>query len=141
MIQIFRLFRPHMAAAILAAYSLYHGLGMVASSIRNFENPAGIDTVAAFDKRFAPLRAQLSLSGCREVGYVTDEPKNGDWFTGYFRTEYALAPTIVDDSTDPALIVANLRDPSSIASIIRDKHLFLVSDYGNGAVLLSRQTR
>ena len=138
--QPFRRFGPHVATAILVAYSLYHGLAMVASSIRNFEDPVGTDTVSAFDKRFAPLRAQLSQYGARKVGYVTDEPENAEWFTGYSRTQYALAPTIVDDSTDPTLVVANLRDPSSVASIMRNRHLSLVMDYGNGVALLSRQT-
>jgi hypothetical protein len=141
MIQWFRRFRPHIASAILAAYSLYHGLTMVASSIRGLKNPAAIDTVAAFDKRFAPLRAQLSQYGCKEVGYVTDEPENAEWFTGYFRTQYALAPTIVDDTTVPVLVVANLRDPSSSTQIMRNKHLALVKDYGSGVLLLSKETR
>jgi len=138
--KILRNVRPHIAAAILVAYSLYHGLGMVARSTRNFRDPTSIDTVLAFDKRFAPLRTQLLQYGCREVGYVTDEPEDADWFTGYFRTQYALAPTLVDDSADQSLVVANLRDPSSVASIMRNRHLSLVLDFGNGVVLLSRQT-
>lgn len=141
MTQLFRRFRPRIATAILAAYSLYHGLTMVARSIQDLKNPAAMDTVAAFDKRFAPLKAQLSLYGCREVGYVTDEPEDADWFTGYFRTQYALAPTIVDDTTVPVLVVANLRDPSSGASIMQNKHLALVKDYGSGVLLLSKGTR
>lgn len=131
--------RRHIAAAVLVAYSLYHGLALVRSSVRSFKDPPGIDAVSAFDKRFAPLRAQLLQYGCREVGYVTDEAEDADWFTDYFRTQYALAPTLVDDSTDPALVVANLRDPSSVTSIMRNKHLSLVLDFGNGVVLLSRQ--
>ena len=71
---------------------------------------------------------------------MTDEPEDADWFTGYFRTQYALAPTLVDDSADQSLVVANLRDPSSVASIMRNRHLSLVLDFGNGVVLLSRQT-
>jgi len=139
MIQIFRRFRSHIAASLLAAYSLYHAQAMVRSSVQNFEDTAGLDAISAFDGRFSQLREQLLQYGCREVGYVTDDPEDADWFTGYSRTQYALAPRVVDDSTEQALIVANLRDQSSIVSIMRNRHLSLVMDYGNGVVLLSRQ--
>jgi hypothetical protein len=140
MTQNFRVYLSHIALAILAAYSLYHGFHMVTGSVRNFENPDSIDAVTTLDTRFAPLRTELSRRGCREVGYVTDSPDT-DWFTGYSQTQYALAPILVDDSTRPALIVANLRDPSSVVSIVQNSHLLLVSDYGNGLILLSRQTQ
>ncbi len=138
-IQIIRSLRIHIVAAILAAYSLYHGLGMVAISIRNFKDPPRIDTLTAFDNRLAPLRAQLTQYGSTEIGYITDV-RGADWFTGYSRTQYALAPILVDDSTDLTFVVANLSDPSSVASIMRNSHLVLVSDYGNGVFLLSRET-
>jgi hypothetical protein len=140
MTQNFRVYLSHIALAILAAYSLYHGLRMVKGSARNFENPTSSDAVTTLDTRFAPLRAELSQRGCREVGYVTDSPDK-DWFTGYSQTQYALAPILVDDSTRPALIVANLRDPSAVVSIMRNNHFLLISDYGNGLILLSRETR
>lgn len=139
MIGLFRGFRVHVGAAILAAYALYHCFGIVRSSKDNFELSAGPDIISAFDSRFAPLKARLLADACREVGYVTDEPATADWFTDFFRTQYALAPTLVDDSTDHELIVGNLRDPSSLADILRTKDLRVISDYGNGVVLLSRQ--
>jgi hypothetical protein len=139
MINIFRSFRSHVAPAILAGYALYHSIGIVASLRDSTERSAGTDIITAFDSRFAPLKARLSAERCREIGYVTDEPENADWFTDFFRTQYALAPILVDDSTDHGLIVANLRDPSTVASILRTKHLRIISDYGNGVVLLSRE--
>jgi len=97
--------------------------------------------MTVFEKRFEPLKVRLSAYGCRKVGYITDIPEDRDWFTGFYETEYTLAPIIVDDSTDAPFVVANLQDRSSITSVIRERGLSLVADYENGVVLLSRQTR
>jgi hypothetical protein len=98
--------------------------------------------VAVFDKRFAALKLQLVQTGSKQVGYVSDIPEDDvNWFREYFRTQYELAPVVVDDSIEPSTIVANLRNPSAIASILRDRRLSMVADFGDGVVLLSRQPR
>jgi hypothetical protein len=128
----------YIAVGLLAVYSLYHAARMLQLSIGSFQSRAEADTITVLDRNLAPLRTRLALSGCREVGYLTDYPKR-EWYTGYSQMQYALAPVLVDDSTRPEFIVTNLRDPSSLASIMQDSHLMMVSDYGNGVMLLSRQ--
>jgi hypothetical protein len=130
------------ATGILILYSLYSGLGLLRRSRHEYKQAPDPDSVQAFETRFAPLKVYLSQSGCEKAGYVTDIPENdSDWFSNFRRTQYVFAPVIVDYSLKPSFIVANLRDPSSISSILRDKHLSLVSDYGNGVVLLASQSR
>jgi hypothetical protein len=132
--------RKWTAAGVLALFSLHQGYYLLRDSHRAYKQPADPETVANFEKRFVALRAQLSQSGCKKTGYVTDIPESdGNWFRGYFRTQYALAPTVVDYSLKPSPIVANLQDPTSVGNILRDDHLSIVSDYGNGVLLLSRQ--
>jgi hypothetical protein len=136
----FPLLRKWTAAGILALFSLHHGYYLLKDSHRTYKQPADPESVANFEERFVALRARLSQSGCKETGYVTDIPESdGNWFRGYFRTQYVLAPTVVDYSLKPSLIVANLQDPASLGNILRDNHLWIVSNYGNGVVLLSRQ--
>ena len=130
------------AAALLILFSLHHSYDLLKESRRNFTLPAEPDSVAVFEKRFAALKLQLFQAGSKQVGYVTDIPENDvNWFREYFRTQYILAPVVVDDSTEPSTIVANLRYPSAIVSILSDSHLSVVTDFGDGVVLLSRHPR
>jgi hypothetical protein len=132
----------YVTAVILVLYSLHSGFVLLRESRHEYRHVPDPDSVQAFETRFAPLRVYLSQAGCEKAGYVTDIPENdSEWFSNFRRTQYVFAPIIVDYSLKPSLIVANLRDPSSISSILRDKHLSLVSDYGNGVVLLASQTR
>jgi hypothetical protein len=132
--------RKWTAAGVLALFSLHHGYYLLKDSRRAYKQPADPESVATFEQRFVALRAQLSQSECKKTGYVTDIPESDpNWFRGYFRTQYALAPTVVDYSLKPSLIVANLQDSASLGNILRDDHLSIVSDYGNGVILLSRQ--
>jgi hypothetical protein len=141
MIYILRAFLRITAAGLLILFSLRHSYDLLKESRRNFRLPAEPDSVAVFEKRFAALKLQLVQNGSKQVGYVTDIPENDvNWFREYFRTQYDLAPIVVDDSIEPSTIVANLRNPSAIASILSDRHLSVVSDFGDGVVLLSRQT-
>jgi hypothetical protein len=59
--------------------------------------------------------------------------------TEYWRTQYTLAPIIVSDSANAALVVADLTEGSSIKDTVPDIGLFTVVDYGNGVFLLSRK--
>jgi hypothetical protein len=142
MMYILRAFLKVTAAALLILFSLHHSYDLLKESRTNFKLPAEPDSVAVFEKRFAALKLQLVQTGSTQVGYVTDIPENDvNWFREYFRTQYVLAPVVVHDSTEPSVVVANLRNPSAIASILRERRLSVVSDFGDGVVLLSRQPR
>jgi hypothetical protein len=137
---VFLLLCKSSAIVILMLYSLHHSFALATESRREFKSPADPNSVAAFEKRFAPVKAQLALMGCKDVGYITDLPDSDpNWFMQFFRTQYALVPTLVDDSLKHQVIVADLRDSSSIAKILHDGGLSVVSDYGNGLFVLSRR--
>jgi hypothetical protein len=142
MTYIFRLLLRFIAAALLILFSVHHGYDLLKESRRDFKLPAEPDSVAVFERRFSALRLQLVQTRAKQVGYVTDIPEDDvNWFREYFRAQYVLAPVVVDDSMKPAAIVANLRDPSAIEWVLREGRLSIVTDFGNGVYLLSRQPR
>lgn len=89
------------------------------------------DSVAArSDERFARIKMRLPAEGV--VGYIGD---SGDSATpDYYLTQYALAPLVVDNSTDHALVIGNF--PSSQTSRI-PHNVRLVEDFGDGVLLLA----
>jgi hypothetical protein len=124
---------------VLIVGSSYHAVTLLKSSVRTYLARPGPDPVTVFEKRFERLRKQVS--SYHRVGYVTDDsPDTGDWFIEYFRTQYTLAPVIVDNSTDDDAIVGNFHDPESMQRIIKDSGLRVVSDFGNGVLLLAGRT-
>jgi hypothetical protein len=131
--------RRYVATGILILYCLLHGVLLVSRCWRDYKQSGDPDSVEVLENRLIQVKEQLQRSGCKEVGYVTDIPESDpDWFKRFFRTQYALSPILIHDSVKPSLVIANLRDPSSIARIIRDGRLSVVSDQGSGVVLLSR---
>jgi hypothetical protein len=82
------------------------------------------------DQRFALLKARLPVDGV--VGYIGS---SGDSATpDYYLTQYALAPLVVDNSSDHAIVIGNF--PSSQAPRT-PQNLRLVEDFGNGVLLLA----
>ena len=121
--------RTKAAIAILILGSLLSSARTIFKSPRpgHFEP----DTIAArSDERFARLKTRLPSEGV--VGYIGDA---GDSATPYYYlTQYALAPLVVDNSIDHALVIGNF--PSSQGSRI-PHNLQLVEDFGNGVLLLA----
>lgn len=90
------------------------------------------DAAKLSDQRFAALKKELPTRGV--VGYLGD---SGDSATAdYYSTQYALAPLIVDRSTNHELIVGNFRGArqSQLPSTLQ-----VVKDFGNGVVLLTNK--
>lgn len=79
------------------------------------------------DQRFAELRPLLPQRGV--VGYLgaAGAMARGD----YYRTEYALAPLVVDDSLNHPLVIVNFPD----SPMVPPANLQLVKDFGNGLAL------
>jgi hypothetical protein len=80
---------------------------------------AGQDDISANERRFAELRVLLPDSGL--VGYLGDPPPTGPTprdstaaallhFRRYLLAQYALAPALLIESTEPELVVGNF-DP------------------------------
>ena len=84
------------------------------------------------DLRFARLKAALPQRGV--VGYVGDTGESG--IATYYLAQYALAPLVLDRSSNHSFVVGNFR--SSAASRAFDK-LRLVKDFGDGVLLFATQ--
>ncbi|HEX4785535.1 MAG TPA: hypothetical protein VH350_14435 [Candidatus Sulfotelmatobacter sp.] len=83
------------------------------------------------DQRFAALKLALPQYGI--VGYIGDSVSPAD----YYFTQYALAPLIVDHSSNHPLVVGNF-SVSQPPNMPPD-HLRLVKDFGNGVQLFANK--
>lgn len=121
--------RTTAAVVILIFCSLLSSARMI------FKTPwpghAQADSIAArSDQRFALLKPRLPATGV--VGYIGAA---GDSATpDYYLTQYALAPLVVDNSADQAIVIGNF--PLSQAPRI-PQNLQLIADFGNGVLLLA----
>jgi len=89
------------------------------------------DVAKRSDLRFAALKAVLPQRGV--VGYVGE---NGtDALGDYYLAQYALAPLVVDHSSDHELVVGNF--PSGPGDTPEGLHL--VRDFGDGIELFARK--
>ena len=94
-------------------------------------------TVAAHDKRMAPLREALPRRGV--VGYVTDvKGPAGDPIKRYYLTQYALAPVIVAQFPTYDFVVGDFDDP---AKATPPAGYSLRKDFGNGVLLFALERK
>jgi len=93
-------------------------------------NPGHLNSGAidqASDERFAGLKQSLPKRGV--VGYIGAQGQLHD----YYLAQYALAPIVVDDSTNHLFVVGNFRSEPRQTSAA---NLQLVKDFGDGVLLL-----
>lgn len=95
------------------------------------------DQVQSYIERYAELRTLLPAHGI--IGYVSDDaatpPLNRDRF---YMTQYALAPLIVVQDSNQALIICNVEDSTDASRVCQRPGLVLVRDLGNGLALLRK---
>lgn len=123
--------RTTAAIAILILGSLLSS-GRIIFKARHlgFVDPERI--AARSDRRFFMLKTRLPNQGV--VGYIGE---SGDSATpDYYLTQYALAPLVVDNSTNHAIVIGNF--PASHSAGI-PQNLRLVEDFGNGVLLLANK--
>lgn len=137
---IVKFLREFGAPGLLIVFSVYHSATSLVEVSRTYRIRSGPDPVTAYELRFDPLKRQLSMERCSKISYITDLTDASDWFIDYFRTQYTLAPVIVDDSTDCQLVITNLRISSSLDQVIQERHLLIVRNYGDGLALLSERS-
>lgn len=82
------------------------------------------------DQRFAALKRRLPTSGV--IGYIGESGDSA--VPDYYLTQYALAPLVVDQSADHAIVIGNF--PSFVPSGI-PRNLRIVENFGNGVLLLA----
>jgi hypothetical protein len=111
-------------------------LGCLLSSARLiFDRPIARDaqdTALRSGQRFSELRDVLPKAGV--VGYIgeSDAVAVGH----YYLTQYALAPLVVDHSSEHAIVIGNF--PRSQPTAFPEK-LRLVRDFGNGVLLFANK--
>jgi len=128
-----RLTRTEAAIVILIVGSLLSSVRMTFKASRPGHSEPDVIAERS-DERFARLKTRLPAQGI--VGYIGEA---GDSATpDYYLTQYALAPLVVDDSTDHALVVGNF--PSSQLPKI-PQNLRLVDDLGDGVLLLANASK
>ena len=84
------------------------------------------------DQRFAELKKLLPRHGV--VGYF-GESGTPEAVGAYYLTQYALAPVVVEHSTNHALVIGNF--PASSATPPIPEDLKLLKDFGDGVFLFA----
>jgi len=88
-------------------------------------------------RRFEGLRTILPQHGT--VGYISDEEPAAEEAWGYHQTQYALSPVIIDKTPDRETVIGNFRNPAAAQEVLREGHLTIVRDMGNGVLLLRKR--
>lgn len=98
--------------------------------------PGAAEQIPNFLARYNELHKELPAKG--EVGYMNDAtPDATIRQEEYYLTQYALAPAVVVDSLDQALVVANFHQaPDKV--LLNARRLTVKHDFGNGVLLLQK---
>lgn len=93
--------------------------------------------VASFEDRFKDFRKAVQPFGV--YGYVSDNPPNdASNIAEYHLTQYTLVPAVIKPSADASLIILNYHSKQLDPGLLRNNHLNLVQDFGNGVALCRR---
>jgi hypothetical protein len=110
--------------------------GLLLNLIQQSSVPGAADQIPNFLARYNELRKELPAHG--EVGYLNDAtPDATIRQEEYYLTQYALAPAVVVDSSDQALVVANFHQaPDKV--LLNARRLTVKHDFGAGVLLLQK---
>lgn len=135
--------RTRMALALVLLYALASGAAWLKVAAGARSRPA-TDEISTYESRFQELRTALPASGV--VGYLGHPDSGGRTagerdaasllhFKRYLLAQYALAPLVVIESTEPEFVVGNF-DPGTTTTA--PAGLRIVRDFGQGLVLFRR---
>jgi hypothetical protein len=81
--------------------------------------------------------SQVLPEGTR-VGYISDINKTDRraWLVRYFGAKYAIAPSVLEEGTDPHWVLVNA---AAYDSRLIPDGMVLVRDFGNGLMLFRRK--
>jgi hypothetical protein len=98
------------------------------------------DPVERFDLWLRPLRPHLD--GVASVSYVPrPDGESIEDTSRLFLTQYALAPTLVQETTTPRHSVSRFRSAEEQEAYLSAHPVRIVIDLGGGVMLLDRQGR
>jgi hypothetical protein len=135
--------RTRLGLALVLLYALVSGAAWVKLAA-NATGRSVPDEISTYERRFQELRAELPARGV--VGYLGRTDPAGRTptereasslldFKHYLLAQYALAPVVLIESTEPDFVVGNFvpgRAPSTPAGFRIER------DFGNGLVLFRR---
>jgi hypothetical protein len=91
------------------------------------------------ETRFAQLKKKLPSTGV--IGYVADDrdiDKSVAW-RRYAMTQYALAPLIVERTTDHELVLGVFKDVNAMPARVAGTDLLVIEEFGEGVVLFKKK--
>jgi len=110
--------------------------GLLLNLVQQSSIPGATEQIPSFLARFNEIHKELPAHG--EVGYINDAtPDATVRQEEYYLTQYALAPTVVLDTPDQTLVVANFHQATDQA-LLKARHLAVVRDFGAGVLLLRK---
>ncbi len=133
--------RTRVGVALVLLYALVSGAAWVKQAAAGRSGP---DEISTYERRFQELRAALPAHGV--VGYLghPDPPSRTGaerdassllHFKRYLLAQYALAPVVLIESTEPDFVVGNF-DPGPAPST--PVGFRIARDFGDGLVLYRR---
>ena len=135
--------RARIALALVLLYALASGAAWLKVVASARSRPA-TDEISAYESRFQAMRIALPASGV--VGYLGHPDPGGPTpgerdaasllhFKRYLLAQYALAPVVLIESTEPEFVVGNF-DPGPVPSA--PAGFRIARDFGQGLVLFRR---
>ncbi len=98
---------------------------------------AGTNLPRAMEERLSELKDILPPRGV--VGYISNVESWGYWEARCVLTQYVLAPVVVERGAERELVIGNFDNPPELVDILREYHLTLVRDFGNGIMLFKKR--
>jgi hypothetical protein len=135
--------RTRLALALVLLYGLVSGAAWLKLAASAIGRPAP-DEISTYERRFQEVRAALPAQGV--AGYLGRTDTAGRTpaereasslldFKHYLLAQYALAPLVLIESTEPDYVIGNF-DPARPAST--PAGFRIERDFGNGLVLFRR---
>jgi hypothetical protein len=124
------------AVVVLLSVSVLSVAALLLNLVQQSSVPGAAEQIPNFLARYNELHKELPAKG--EVGYMNDAtPDATIRQEEYYLTQYALAPAVVVDSLDQALVVANFHQaPDKV--LLNARRLTVKHDFGNGVLLLQK---
>lgn len=129
---------------LLISLALFSNIRLLKKEFEFNRDYIGRDYVTWYEKRFEGLKGILPARGV--VGYISDKrpeeiATDPELTRGYYLTEYALSPIIVDNNLGHELIIGNFHKPITAPNSLKYRGLAVFKDFGNGVVLFKAEVK